>query len=45
MFKNATLYRMTGARHRPESRAKTSATLKRLFATGAMKPRQITLFA
>jgi hypothetical protein len=32
----------TGTRHRPESRAKTSATLKRLFATGAMKPRQIT---
>lgn len=32
----------TGQRHRPESRAKTSATLKRLYAAGAMKPRAIT---
>lgn len=32
----------TGARHRPESRAKTSATLKRLYAEGAMQPRPIT---
>lgn len=32
----------TGKKHRPESRAKTSATLKRLFAEGRMHPRPIT---
>lgn len=32
----------TGTRHRPESRMKTSATLKRLYAEGAMQARPIT---
>lgn len=31
----------TGTRHRQESRAKTSATLKRLYAKGLMQPRPI----
>lgn len=32
----------TGSRHRAESRAKTSATLKRMYAEGAMKAKPIT---
>ena len=32
----------TGAKHRADSRAKTSATLKRLYAEGVMKARPIT---
>lgn len=31
----------TGTKHRPESRSKTSETLKRLYASGAMKRTQI----
>jgi hypothetical protein len=32
----------TGAKHQPESRTKTSATLKRLYAEGRMRARPIT---